>query len=510
MLSKDQSEKWKYLKYLFIGPVTGVLFLLFSLNRSEPVVQTIDRAETALAKAINQPLIVNPALSKDGVENYQLNWGDLECACYNDQYPGLYYCEDKSLSPENLRRLIRDYGGFRLSRDGAPQHILELTAVSKNMKDMGGFQGQFDEMGTDFRKDSPLWEQAEEGDVFRFTFKNGVEDHFEFEVVISDASKNYSFGEKLVIGREAYDLINFKTHFEHSKRGGLVEMNIDEFKQLKYEPLRMQKDDRSYYTINRLSLFNDGAMRSDTRREINHTSVDLSRMRSILDARPGDEIRVRMSTAGDESVNFFIRIKENPTSRSEARKVQIQWGNMILENNQSIVISKEEVYRQLNEELYLLYKGKHKVKRETEMNGFYFTSDKQINPVKYQDLFREIIKRAKPGEELILGGMVTEGDYVLPGFRIHIDFNWRDIFAGHPNASFSKDGNSVSITNAKPVDLVRVLAQENFSPVPYVIEVDGVEYITDDRRNSSLTELLEHQLPRKSLKISRRFPVGNN
>lgn len=520
MLSKHQSEKWKYLKYLFIGPVTGVLFLLFSLNRSEPVIDTLDRAETALNNVVHQTVDLEEikvigwdqnAISSTFLgdkKNYQLEWGALTCDCYQGEYPNLYNCEAKTFFPEGLRRIIQDKGGFKLTLDGAPQHMFDLTAVSKSMKDMGGYQGQFDEMGKVFRTNSPLWDQAEVGDVFRFTFRNGQKDHFQFEVLVSDADQNYSLGERLVIGNKAYELKKFSTHFESSKRGGLVEMSVDEFRQLLHEPLRMQKDDRSYYKIKWITLINLNAMRSDTREKINQEEVPLNRMMSILDAEPGDEIRFRMDAVDGESVSFAIRIKDEPGFRSDAgRKVQVQWGDLIMEKNQSMVLSKEEIDKLLYQDMYLLYKGKHKVLEEAKMNSFYFTSNKEINPIQYQEVFREIMKRVKPGESITMGGMITEGDYVVPGFKIYIDFNWREVFIDHSDAVFAKDGSSVMIPNASPNDLLRVMAMGKFPLEAYVIEVDGVEYGADSNPlplSETLMELMENELPRESLKISRK------
>lgn len=503
MLSKEQSEKWRYLKYMLIGPLLGVLFLLFSLNQAEPVVQTFDKAEAVLTKAVSQPVLSEiPVVGQE--ENYTLKWGDLECDCYTGKYPKLYYCEDKSLTPEGLQQLIHRNGGFQLTQSGQPQPIMELTAISKEMKDMGGFKGQFDEMGTAFNPKSPLWKQAVVGDVFRFTFKNGQADHFEFEVVLSDATEDFSFGERLLISQKTYDIINFKSHFDTYKRGALVEMSIENFQQLIHTPLRVQKDDQSYYTIRNIQLVNLGAMRSDKQPKVNHTSVDLSTMKSVLDAVPGDEILVNMDAVDDQSVSFRIRIKKDPNLDFTKRRIQIQWGDIILEKNQVFLLSKAEIDQLLDTDLYLLYNGRrYKVEKEAEMNSFYFHSN-NIDPVKYQEVFRSILKKVRPGEKIIMGGMITEGDYVMPGFRIYIDYDWQDIFANHPGASYAKDRSSLTIKNAQPADLLRVLAMESFSPDPYIFEIDGVIYKSD---KDILMELLDNQFPRETLVISRRSCV---
>lgn len=512
MLSKHQSEKWKYLKYLFIGPVTGLLFVLFSLNQSkdlpEPIIQSLTEAETVINRAVNQPIVSGDEMIDDADESsYTLRWGDKACTCRTKQYDHLFFCDDQIMKPEIFLALIKNEGGFYLEQGGMRQPITDLTAVSRSMKDMGGFKGQFDEMGNSLNEHSPFWDQVAFGDVFRFTFRSGETAHFQFELVLSDSENAYPFGEKIVIGDREYSLSGSNSHFDVYRQSAIVEMSLQEVKQLLRYPLKVKRSDNTFYKVTTASVISRKTLRADGLKSVNDFAVNLSQERTLHEIRPGDDLQIHMRTVDDQRISIHIRINRQPDQAVEPRSVRIEWGDLLFDPNQGLILSKAELLRMVDQDIYLLYDGyPYSVKPEATMNDAHFFSDKNVKIIKYREAFRAIIDRAQPGGSILLGGMGTEDDYVVPIFRVHIDYDWREVFADHPAVSFSVDGKRVTLQPAQPEDLQTVLALPNFRAAPYRIEADEVKMSSE--MGSDYTELLKAIVqdgrPNKKLVITRR------
>lgn len=511
MLAQKQSSTWKYLRYLMAVPVTALLMLLFSFNLAEdlpdPFTEPFTKAGTVIDETVNQALIsgLEPSLETTTESPFLLKWGDLECACKSEQYPNFYQCKDQSLRSRELRRLIRREGGFQLLKEGEAQEILELTAVSKYMKDMGGFQGQFDEMGSNFNADSPLWKQVEKGDVFRFTFTNGLGDHFEFEVVVNNAQEVYPFGAMIEIGDRQYSLSNFNSHMGMNSNSAVVHMDVEELKNLTHHPLKIRKDENTYYKIDYCQIGNPGALRSESFRDIHSVEVNLSQADAILDAFPGDRIQMYFGAEG-ERVNFAIELRENSAWDGRERTVRTEWGDRTLERRQSVILSKEELEELATEDMYLFINGeRYALRPQVAFRGFQVNIAKESTPLN-SSAFKNLLKGAQTGDWFHIGGEVANAEFQAPGFRVYVDQDWKKIFAGDPDVSFSEDHRQIFIENAGPEDLLKVLDLEWNLLGAYEFEIDGRYYGPGVPPNRDvLREIATKEgIPKKKLVISRR------
>ncbi|PHN08427.1 M56 family metallopeptidase [Flavilitoribacter nigricans] len=500
MLSKHQSEKWKYLKYLFIGPVTGVLFLLFSLSQSGPA---LEKAEAVLNTAVNQKVpLLNEAVVVAHNSVYKVKWGDTECECRSGNFPNLFKCEDKSFTPEGLNSLIEAEGGFRLIRGGQPQLISDLTLVSKHSKDMGGYKGQFDEMGLRFKRNSPLLEQAVLGDAFRFTFKNEKDHHFEFEIVMSEDPQPNLLEEIIEIGDQQYPLNRFTSHLTKHSSGAVIKMDLSEVKRLQKDLLRVQKTEANYYKVIRATISNQKALRVDVLDIVNSSEVDLSHTHSIRDAIPGDKLSLGLITT-EGPVSFSIHIFGDEADAAQPRNKKVLWGQQEIEHFKSLVLSKREIFELMDEPFRLSINGNHEiVGKDAVLHGFQFGENPIGDPTSYPEVFRRIISDAATGTSVLFGGMLTEQEYVLPIFLIYLDQDWREVFSGDKRVNFSSNDRIITLNDAGPEDIQRLLDLPNFSLSAYEIEVDNIKVSAQSSTNI-LRNLMEDQLPQKQLVIRR-------
>lgn len=513
MLANRQSKRWKYLKYLLVVPVTATLLMLFSFNLAEdlpdPVVNSFGKAETILNDAVNQPVLTSNMPSTPA-KQYALRWGELECNCTSEQYPNFYHCEDKNLSPKELRQLIRNEGGFRLFGEEEPQTISELMAVSKFMKDMGGFQGQFDEMGDDFNAASPLWEQIKKGDVFRFSFKNARNDYFEFELVVGkNRNATYALGEKIVVGEREFSLSSFDSNGEAYKRGAIVHLDVEEAQRLMNNPMQVRKSDGEFYTIKSATIYNRQGFRFESLENINSPEVYFNRTRSILESYPGDHISVRLTTVEEEDITFLVQARERSAWDGRKREAKLQWDKLTLDPHHSMVLSKEEIIRLADEDFFLwLNNEKFRIPLKFVPNGFFIPTKesedvaRKVNSAQIRSQLRDM----KAGDWLHIGGRSMAEDLLVAGFRLTIDHDWQQILKGIPNVSFADYPGKIVMDKVRPEDVLTVLDLESNVLFGYDLEINGKYFGTGHNQNlGKLKKLVtEQNVPIRKLVLTRR------
>lgn len=521
MLAQKQSSYWRYLKLLSILPVTALLLSLFSFDLAEelpdPLVKPLADIEQNINDLAQQPLLTRdqPGIVADIDKSYLLKWGDLECVCKSEQYPNFYRCENQRLLPKELRRLIRREGGFELLLDNQPQPIRELTAVSKFMKDMGGFPGQFDEMDRQFNTDSPLWKQAEKGDVFRFTFNNGSGDYFQFELVVDNRRSEFFTGTLVEIGDFHFNLSQINQGL--SLKGvspNVVSMDVEELKNFVDSPLKIRKNAQEYYTFTSATIRNYRALREDNYQRINTQALDLSRSKPILEAFPDDRILINLTTKEEEKLDFEILLRKNSAWDGRSRAHAIEWGDLRFGIYEVPILTKSEIEALKSEKMYLFANGRrHLLKDITITDNFVEHKNDQIIPVSrsihgVKGAIEEMLPRISPGRTIFLGRYKSVDGYLTPNVSVFIDVDWKTIFPDHPNAKVTAD-NSLVIENPQPADLEKLIYNKNFMSQYYQITVDGEVFKAGvaSPYKSIHTVVAEKQLPRKRLVVSRLSPM---
>ncbi|PHN08426.1 M56 family metallopeptidase [Flavilitoribacter nigricans] len=484
MLAKHQSSKWKYLKILSILPVTAVLMMLFAFNLSgelpDPLVEPLEKIERGIQDIAQRPVLppetteTLPAMAK----NYTLKWGEIECACRNEQFPNYYHCENQSLRPRELKRLIRKEGGFQVFLEDQPQSITELKAVSKYMKDMGGYQGQFDEMEQSFNTESPLWDQAEKGDVFRFTFSNGGGDYFEFDVVMNNRREDFVFGSLVELG-------DYQFNINLTNDVGVVHMDVEELKKLAQSPLRVLKNNDAYYSLASARVTNQQALRDDHYKRVRGEALDISKANAILEAFPGDRVHFALESEAGETIKFDVMLREKSSWDGRKRELGFFWGDRYFETRQMIMLSKAELEEMKAEEMYLYANGrKHRMEDVAlEENVFIAFRDgkpeidkKRVSSTK--ELIELRLPKLEPGDALSLGQMKSVKGYLSPYIFVRIDYDWKEVFADNPNARVLP-GNKLVIEPARQEDLKKIFDLTGFRNIFYKIQVDNKVYELD-------------------------------
>ena len=515
MLAKQQSSKWKYLKLLAVLPATAMLLMLFAFNLSgelpDPLVEPLEKIEKGLNDMAQRPVLPAQNMGKftASAKTYTLKWGDIECNCQNEQFPNYYHCENQSLRPRELKRLIRKEGGFQVFLEDQPQQITDLKAVSKYMKDMGGYQGQFDEMEQSFNRESPLWDQAEKGDVFRFTFSNGSGDYFEFDVVMNNRKEEFIFGSRVELG-------DFQFNINLTNDVGIVHMDVEDLQKLAEHPLRVMKNNEAYYPLASATILNRDAIRKDEWKSIRGEGLDISTSKAIQEAFPGDRINFSLESEAGEKIKFEVLLRENSSWNGRKRDIGVHWGDRYFSHRQIAILTKAELEELKDEEMYLNANGRKHVMKDMPRDEKRLVSlenkrpqfeTKHIRGVK--DYLDYHLPKTKPGNQLMLGSLKSVEGYLTPHLSFYIDFDWKEVFADNPNAKVLPN-NTLVIENAKPEDLQRLLELDGFRNYLYKIQVDDLVYemnrLTQGYGSGQLSwkELMEEkQMPQKKLVVSR-------
>lgn len=509
MLAKQQSGGWKYLRFLGVIPITTILLMLFSFNLAnelpKPLTQPLSNMEQTVQELVKQPLLSNEVATMPE-KNYHLKWGELECPCQNQEFPNFYRCLDKSMRASELRRLIRAEGGFILQLGEQEQQIMELTAVSKFMKDMGGFKGQFDEMNENFNTTSPLWKQAEKGDVFRFTFTNGAGDHFAFEVVINDGKDVYAFGNRVEIGAMQFNLSQFSSHLnmKESAGGSVITLDLEELKDIVRSPLKVRQSTDDFYVIKAATIRNFRALRAQDWKGLNSEALDLSQCKAILEAQPGDAISLTLITESSQQVMINIHLRENAAWDGPKRNFHIQWGDRSFDAFQNIVLFKEEISSWMKDDLYLVVNGeKYRVEPSILPYGILMNEERFQSFDAKVDM-EKFLQFLEPGHSIYLNGVKTEGDYMMPSLTLYIAPDWRVIFAGDRNVRLSVDRHDITLLKTTPREL-DLLMETPYVNLFYSYEVEGMEPFYKRRMEKPLLrQWLDQHALGKALKIRRR------
>ena len=478
MLAKNQSSKWKYLKLLAIIPATALLMVLFAFNLSgelpDPIVAPLEKIERGINDMAHRPVLPQASTSRPlpvSAKEYVLKWGDIECICRNEQFPNYYHCENQSLRPRELKRLVRKEGGFQVYLEGQEQSINELKAISKYMKDMGGYQGQFDEMDQDFNTESPLWKQAEKGDVFRFSFNNGSGDYFEFDVVINNRQEEFVFGSRVELG-------DYQFNINLTSDRGVAHMDVEDLKRLAKAPLRIMKNNDDYYALKSASISNREALRQDDWSTIRGEALDISRSKAILEAFPGDRVGFSLESEDGEKIEFDVILWKNSSWDGRKREQGVQWGDQYFDSSKVGMITKSELKALMNEDMYLIANGEKIPMKDRTVESHAITmvgnipQEKKIQTHGVKDYLEKNMDKLEPGRSLNLSWLKTVDGYLTPHMFLYLDYEWKEIFADNPNAKVLGD-NTLIIEPATEEDLQKLISLEKFPSYLYEIQIDN-------------------------------------
>lgn len=516
MLAKQQSSKWKYLKFLTIVPLAAMLMMLFAFNLSgdlpDPIVDPLEKIEKEISDMAQRPVLPPAADELDTkmtAKEYVLKWGDIACACRNEQFPNYYHCENQSLRPKELKRLIRKEGGFEVFLEDERQAITDLKAVSKYMKDMGGYQGQFDEMDQSFNTESPLWKQAEKGDVFRFTFSNGTGDYFEFDVVMNNRREEFIFGSKVELG-------DYQFNINLTNDAGVVHMDVEDLQRLVRSPLRVQKNHDEYYQLGRATITNRQAIRQDEWTSIRGDALDVSQSNAIMEAFPGDRVFFKLESEDEEEIKFEVLLRKNSSWDGRKRDLGVHWGDHYFESQQIGILTKAELEKLKDKPMYLEANDRKyrmqdkKIEYDYLING---SGQPQQIPSTIRGAKAYIdnwLPKLKPGNMIRLSQVKSVDGYLTPNLGFFIDFDWKEAFPDNPNVKVLEN-NTLVIEPAQQEDLEKLLDLENFNKHLYKIQVDGKVFEKDykyfiENKIDGKSVVLEHT-PEKSV-VEKRIVVS--
>lgn len=477
MLAKRRSNTWRYLKLMAILPVTAVLMMLFAFNLSatlpDPITDPLKKLEKELNDIARHPVLTpqEAEISPVAAKNYTLKWGDIECACRNEQFPNYYHCENQSLRPIQLRRLIRKEGGFQVFLEDQPQSITDLKAVSKYMKDMGGYQGQFDEMDQSFNSNSPLWKQAEKGDVFRFTFSNDNGDYFEFDVVMNNRKEDFVFGSRVELG-------DYHFNINLTNDVGSVHMDVEELQSLVRSPLQVLKNNDEYYSLKSAVIINRNALREDEWPAIRGNTLDISRSNAITEAFPGDRIHFSLVSEAGEKIKFDVMLREKSSWNGRKRDLKVHWGKYSFDMYEPILLTKAELEELKNEDMYLYANGRKHLMKDQEAEVGRRGSSQPMETLKVRgvkDLLDKQLPDMKSGEALNIDQLKSVDDYLTPYLFIRIDFDWPTIFPDHPHLKIG-DNNQLIIDKPTPEDWEKVITLKGIRNGLYRIQLGNYVY----------------------------------
>lgn len=464
-------------------PLSVLALLFFSFRPAEPL------PEQGPAKA------------------YKLKWGEIECMCRNEQFPNLYHCDNQSMMPRELRRLIRRSGGFQLLLEDQPQEIRELTAVSKYTKDMGGFQGQFDEMGQAFNTESPLWKAADKGDVFRFTFNNGNGDHFEFDVVVNTRKEEFIYGSRVEMG-------DFQYSIDLTNEASVVHVELEELKRMAQHPLKIRKNNTTYFQLAGGTITNSGALRRDEWEKNRGETLDISQAPSIREAFPGDRIHVKLVSSEDEKINFTLLVRSSSAWNGEQRDFRVQWGDRFFDNSNVMILTEPEFKKLLDKPMYLLVRGERHLMKDREMKtgGMMMVNGNMEETPKKVFGLRDYLEKMKisltPGKLLRLNGLKEADEFQSPPLMVLIDLDWKAVFPERAVLTVSERGSVMSISNPQPQDLARILDQENFNPKKFHFQIDDETFNGSQRSPEAIRQLVEQGKPQEKLTITLLHPFS--
>jgi len=120
---------------------------------------------------------------------------------------------------------------------------------------------------------------------------------------------------------------------------------------------------------------------------------------------------------------------------------------------------------------------------------------------------KEFIKKALPdyegGRRIYARDLQKIDGYMTPPLNIMIDYDWKEVFADRAGVSVSEKENVLTIPNAQPEDLQRILDLDRFSAFFYRFQLDGKEYMGYKFPKNELRKLIQQGLPRKQLVIGR-------
>jgi hypothetical protein len=510
MLAKQPSRNWKYLKFLTVLPITVALMLLFSFNLAEELpnelVDPLLKAEQTFNGLVNQPVLPKTIAAPEEfvAKDYKIQWGDLECNCRSEQYPNLYHCENQSILPKDLRKLVRREGGFELVLDGAAQPIRELRATSKNAIDMGEYISQLDEMPEGFKADSPFWKKADKGDVFHFNFHNGDGDYFEFDIVINNRREEFVFGHQVEMGDYKFNLDLMNNH-------RVVHMELEELRKFTQAPFRIKKNNSEYYRLSELKLVNHGALRQDQWKRINGDGVLIGDSEAIVEAYPGDQLSFILTSDEGETIRFNIAIRKNSAWDGRKRDFGLLWG----EEEFPMLTGKEELQQLLKKPLYLKINDRkfrvdnyqlkvfsHVARREMQekvKNGETYSgiSDREIlSPQEYA-------QRIHPGDQVSLMAPEEVGGYLMFQPMFTVDLDWETAFTELPHLKIQQQGDRITIDNIKPGDFEKILDIDGFNYYQYLYEIDGKKHSGYSFASKELNTMIEQQANTGKLVLNR-------
>lgn len=501
MLAKQPSRNWRYFKLLMILPVTAALMLLFSFNLAEELpdelVDPLAKAEQSFNGFVNQPLRLPKTVAAPKVfieKEYKLKWGDIECNCRSEQFPNLYHCENQSLLPKELRRLVRKEGGFELVLDGAQQPIRELRATSKNAVDMGDHISQLDEMPQGFKTDSPFWKKANKGDVFHFNFTNGNGDYFEFDVVVNNRREEFVFGHLVEMG-------DFKFNLDLMNNHRVVHMDLEELKKFTETPFRIKKNNSEYYQLKELKLMNAGARRQDSWKRINGDGVVIGNSKAITEAYPGDRLSFDVLSEEGETINFNILIRKNSAWDGRKRDYGMLWGEeevpMLVGREELQELLKKPLYLKINEQKFRIDNYEIKVFSRSKLQEM---KKKVAEGGSYRPISREILSPGKyaaevrPGDQVQLLTPEEVGGYLADRPMFTVDLEWSTAFSDQPHLKVTEEDDRIVIENMQAGDFEKLMDLEGFSYFQYLYEIDGETHSGYSYSSDKLKERIEQDM----------------
>ena len=360
MLGRNNSKPWRGVKYFLSLPLLMGLGLLFSFDLASslpaPVAGPLNEAEQYLEKLGEKTL--NLQLDK---ATYQIQWGEYNCDCYNDQFPNFYECTPSTIPLKKFKKLAKKTNGFRLLQNGQPLTFNELQVMSKRMLPLDGYEGQFDEQGT-FDNNSLFWDEIEKGDVLKFTFKADQKKVFTFDVTINNNKNKLDYA--YYFSFEDEDL-----PVDMTSNISVRTVDMVEFSKLINQPLSLKKNDGTPLRITSFQLTNQKAMRNH-QIDTPDASIILSQYEAVKEAEPGDRVFLTIETSDNQKLKLSLDIRKNAAWNKERRKLDFVWGNKTIPaNSQPIFLEPETIKSLADQPMSFLLNGKElKIKQIASAN----------------------------------------------------------------------------------------------------------------------------------------------
>lgn len=410
MLGKTNSKPWRGVKYFLSLPLLMGLGLLFSFNQpttlTAPVSQPLSEAENYLANLSEKTITLKPKTKS----YYQVQWGDLSCDCYNDQFPTLYECSQLTIPLKQFKRLAKKSSGFTLLNNGQAIDFSELEVMSKRMLPLDGYEGQFDYQNT-FDNNSIFWEKIEKGDVLKFTFKANKNDVFTFDVTINTRKNAFDYAYHFCFDEEqfAVDMTN-----DLSVRT----VDIIDFMQVMNHPLIIKKNGTVPQAIESLTLVNRGAMREH---QINApgNAFKLADYPAAAEAEPGDRINIEAVTIEGKKLHLAFDIRKNSSWNGERRKLELLWADRVfVAGTNPIYLDAEKIKAWADQPMSFRLNGKElNINSINSASKAFQSSEEYQEPCTtkdYQASFecvKQLLENAEKGNTYYLSNIITDSDH---------------------------------------------------------------------------------------------------